>query len=497
MSSTDTRTVIVGAGPTGLLLAGDLAEAGVEVVLLERRPASDDNLTRAFAVHARTMEELDARGLADELIATGRQVRDLQLLGALRVSMEKLPTRFPFVLITPQYQVERLLERRALAAGARIVRGAEVVTLRQDADGVTLETAGGGEGGGSAETYRAAYVVGTDGVRSTVRRLIGMPFPGDTVLKSVILGDVRFADAPKEVLTVNANRHGLAFTVPFGDGYHRVIAWNSDPARQVSEDEPADPEELRQIMRSVLGTDFGMADARWTGRFHSDERQAPQYRAGRVLLAGDAAHVHSPAGGMGMNTGLQDAANLGWKLAAVLSGRVRGEAAEELLDSYQKERWPVGKAVLRTSGAIVRLALGVSHGGVLGAGRRLAVGGLLRTVGGVLPTRRGALRVSGVSFAYGGSADRKSLVGRRIPDLRLSGDRPRLYEALRGGRFVLVTADPSIAAAAGKPGDLLRVTAPAGSLPAGLLVRPDGYAAWSGTTPAGLREALARAGAAS
>jgi 2-polyprenyl-6-methoxyphenol hydroxylase-like FAD-dependent oxidoreductase len=491
MSTIESQVAVVGAGPAGLLLAGDLAEAGVDVLLLERRPDAETNLTRAFAVHARTLEELDARGLADELLTEGERVRTLQLLGTLRVSMGKLPTRFPFVLITPQYRVERLLERRALAAGVRIVRGAEVVALGQDADGVRLETAGPGDGAEPGDTYRAGYAVGTDGVRSAVRRLIGMPFPGDTVLKSVMLGDVRFADGPREVLTVNANRSGLAFLVPFGDGYHRVIGWNSDPERQLSEDDPADLEELRGVLKSVLGTDFGLRDARWTGRFHSDERQAPQYRAGRVLLAGDAAHVHSPAGGMGMNTGLQDAANLGWKLAAVAQGRVRGDAAEALLDSYQQERWPVGKMALRISGAIVRLALNAGGRGVVGAVRRNAVALALQAFGWALPTRQGALRISGLSIGYDGG-------GRRVPDLKLAGERPRLYEALRDGRFVLVTAQPSIAAEAAKPGQadgLVRVAAPAGGLTTSLLVRPDGYAAWSGETPAGLGAALARVGA--
>src|SRR3954467_15451877 len=208
----DMDVIVVGAGPTGLLLAGDLAAAGVSCTVLERR-VEESNLTRAFAVHARTLEELDARGLADELLATGTVVRGLRLFNRTRVDLGVLPGRFPFLLVTPQYEVERLLQQRAEKAGARIQQGAEVVAVAQDVRGVCVRLADG-------RTVRSAYLVGADGVRSRVREAVGIPFPGKAVLRSIILADVRLTEAPADVLTVNARRGCFAFVAPFGDGWY-------------------------------------------------------------------------------------------------------------------------------------------------------------------------------------------------------------------------------------------------------------------------------------
>src|SRR3954452_7429656 len=205
-----TDVVIVGAGPTGLLLAGDLAAAGVSVTVLERRPEHETNLTRAFAVHARTREVPAARGLADELLARGARVGQLQFLRRLRLGLGGLPSRYPFLLVTPQYEVEQLLERRAVAHGARIRPGVEMRDLRQDGEGVDVITTDG--------SVRARYVVGTDGVRSTVRRALGLPFPGRTVARSVLLADVRLAQQPSDVLAANADGETFGFLAPFGDG---------------------------------------------------------------------------------------------------------------------------------------------------------------------------------------------------------------------------------------------------------------------------------------
>src|ERR687884_906498 len=328
-----TEVLVVGAGPTGLMLAGDLARAGVDCTVLERR-AEESNLTRAFAVHARTLEMLDARGLADDLVTTGARVGALRVFGKLEVDLSRLPTRFPYVLVTPQYQTEGVLEERASALGAQIVRGAEGVGLRQDNDGVELDVR---YKDGTSGTQQAAYAVGADGVHSKVRQTLDLPFPGHSVVPSVMLADVQLGEAPEEVLTANAAGEGFSFLAPFGDGWYRVIAW--DRRRQLPDDAPLELEEIRDITQRVLGTDYGMHDPRWMSRFHSDERQVTHYRVGRVFLAGDAAHVHSPAGGQGMNTGLQDAANLGWKLAAT----VRGWAPPGLLDTYDDERHPAGR----------------------------------------------------------------------------------------------------------------------------------------------------------
>ncbi|MFI0356845.1 FAD-dependent monooxygenase [Actinomadura sp. 9N407] len=478
--------LIVGAGPTGLLLAGDLAAAGVRCTVLERRTA-ELNLTRAFAVHARTLEQLDARGVATELVRTGRRVPVLRVFGSITLNLSRLPGRFPYVLITPQYETERVLEERALDAGARIAWGTELVGLKQDAGGVDVQVK---DADGAERTLRAAYLVGADGARSTVRRLLGMPFPGRSVVRSVMLADVRLNDAPREVLTVGAVGDAFAFVAPFGDGWYRVIAWNRH--HQAPDSEPVHMDEIREVTRRALGTDHGMHDPRWTSRFHSDERQVPAYRKGRVLLAGDAAHVHSPAGGQGMNTGLQDAANLGWKLAADL----HGWAPPGLLDSYHDERHPVGQMVLRGSGALLRAALLEPR-----ALRAVRVA-VARVATGIGPVeRRLAGAVSGIDIRYPAPPGAHRMTGRRAPDVRLAGKRPRLYEALRDGRFVLVVAanDPAVTYLATKRwADRVHCAVAGGATRTTALVRPDGYIAWATdeTAPdrraAAIREALTR-----
>jgi 2-polyprenyl-6-methoxyphenol hydroxylase-like FAD-dependent oxidoreductase len=477
-----TDVLIAGAGPTGLLLAGDLARAGVMVTVLERRSGTS-NLTRAFAVHARTLEELDARGVADELVATGQRLASLRVFANVEVDLSRLPSRFDYLLVTPQYETERVLEERATALGAEIVHGAEVTELRQDADGVEVDVR---SPNGSVYTRRASYLVGADGVRSTVRRALGLPFSGKSAVMSVMLADVRLTETPDAVLTVNGVRDGFAFIAPFGDGWYRILAW--DRRRQLPDDAPVDLAEIKAITRKALGTDYGMHDPRWMSRFHSDERQAPHYRIGRVLLAGDAAHVHSPAGGQGMNTGLQDAANLGWKLAAV----IHGHAPDGLLDTYEAERHPVGRMVLRGSGALLRLALLRSR--ILRVLRNTGGRTLLR-VGPI--ARRIAGMVSGIGIGYPAPRGAHPLTGKRAPDLPLAGDGPaRLYTALRSGRFVLVTDAEGPTDRTETMTGTVDVVTPAAAGGATMLVRPDGYIAWAAdqadddTVAAAVRQAV-------
>ncbi|MDQ0813400.1 2-polyprenyl-6-methoxyphenol hydroxylase-like FAD-dependent oxidoreductase [Streptomyces sp. B3I7] len=465
------RVLVVGAGPTGLLLAGDLALAGVPVTLVEKRPRRISNLSRAFVLHARTLEHFDARGIADDIEATGRQLADIGLFGRLSVRLDELPSRFNHLLVVPQYEVEKVLLRRAEEAGVAFRYDTEVTGLAQDGDGVTLTVRGpGGEEEG--EPLRAEYAVGTDGMRSAVRQAVGLPFPGRSVIRSVVLADVRLGKEPENLLTVNANGDAFAFLAPFGDGYHRMIGWRR--GRDVADTAPLGLDEVKEITRLALGHDYDMRDARWMSRFHSDERQAPDYRVGRVFLAGDAAHVHTPAGGQGMNTGLQDAANLGWKLAAVL----HGHAGPGLLDTYQAERHPVGRAVLRSSGGIVRLAMAKRPW------TRALRAGLTTFLDHCGPARRRlAGQVTGIDHAYAAPRGAHRLTGRRVPDVALEGG-TRLYESLRGGRFVLVLPRGEETPGTAGREDRLAVRHWTSPRRTTLLVRPDGHTAWAADAPA-------------
>ncbi|MHA6621104.1 FAD-dependent monooxygenase [Pseudonocardia sp. DLS-67] len=471
MSQVD--VVVVGAGPAGLLLAGDLAAAGVRVTVLERR-LHESNLTRAFVVHARTLEQLDARGVADQLLGTGTRVDHFRLFGRVSVDLSPLPSRFPFMLVTPQYEVEKVLAERAQQAGVTTVRGADVRTVHQTADHVEVTYT---DPDGAERTVRAAYLVGADGHRSVVRGQLGLAFPGKSVAQSLVLADVRMTNPPTEQLTVDGNAAGFCFVVPFGDGWYRIIV--RDRRKELPDDAPVEPGEIEWVVQQVFGTDFGIHDPRWMSRFHSDERQAERYRVGRVFLVGDAAHVHSPAGGMGMNTGLQDAADLGWKLAAAVQGR----GGDRLLDTYQDERHPVGRMVLRMSGGLLRAAL-----------LRTRLARAIRNV--VIPAAFavppvGALvrmKQSGIGISYGRPRGAQRQVGTRAADVT-AADGTRLYEALRRGRFVLV-APAGFAVPDGVVAHVVPGTKTA------LLVRPDGYVAWAARTADGLQAALSHWGAA-
>jgi pentachlorophenol monooxygenase len=350
-----------------------------------------------------------------------------------------------------------------------VVRGATVTKLWQHDDGVVVRAA---TADGDRE-WKAAYVVGADGARSTVRDLVGLPFPGEVLLKSIVLADAHLAAPPESVVTVDAAEDCFAFLAPFGDGWFRVIVWD----RRHEDDDTFQPsaDVVRDVLRRTMGTDHGLGEIRWLTRFQSDERQVESYRAGRVFLAGDAAHVHSPAGGQGMNTGIQDAVNLGWKLAAVLGG-----ANPAVLDTYHEERHPVGRLVLRSSGATIRLMTVRSR-----AARFLRRRVLPFLLGRENVARKASGMFSGIGIRYGRRRGDHKLVGTRAPDVPLRGG--RLFEALRCGGFVLVLeAD---AAAVDSPARVERRT-DAGP---GLLVRPDGYVAWAGSTAiGGWRAALDR-----
>jgi 2-polyprenyl-6-methoxyphenol hydroxylase-like FAD-dependent oxidoreductase len=459
---TDSDVIVVGAGPTGLMLACELAMRGIRVRLVERR-ADTPNITRAFAVHARTLELLDSRGMAEDLLPHGVPIYEVAPAPGAVLDLRKLESRYPMLLIAPQSWTERVLEARATQLGAHIMRGAEVVGLNQDSDGATVDL-------GDGTALRTQYVVGCDGAHSAVRRLVGVDFVGKQYETHILLADVRIPHPPEEGLFARNSVEGVVLVVPFGDGWFRLIVWDR-LREQAPLDEPVTESEMRDAMVRIAGTDLGVNEMRWSSRFLSERRQARRYRVGRVFIAGDAAHVHSPLGGQGMNTGIGDAMNLGWKLAEA----VRGTAPAGLLDSYQAERHPVGTRVLRLTDAFNTLVLGRSA--LRRVFRRVAVTAILalppgrRIMGGLL---------SGIGIRYSRPRGAHRLVGRRMPDLDCG--RQRLFELLRAGRFVLLTnASNDASVDVELPGVACAVHG-ASTLPAAILVRPDGYVAWASDT---------------
>ncbi|MEU6715234.1 FAD-dependent monooxygenase [Nonomuraea sp. NPDC046802] len=307
---TDPDVIVVGAGPTGLMLATELAMRGITCRVLEQR-AHESNLTRAFGVHARTLELLDMRDLAGPLLDQGIKVEEIRpTFGptSIRLSMRHPESRYPFVLIVPQARTEALLAEHARDLGVEIVRGATVTGVRQDGS-VTIE------GPGGRRTERAQFVIGCDGAHSQVRQSLGVGFSGATYSTNILLADLRLADPDERAVRTFVGRDGVVLMPPFGDGWVRAVVW--DRRREnVPLDEPLGIEEVGESLSRLAGRDLGVREMRWSTRFRSERRQADAYRKGRVFLAGDAAHIHSPLGALGMNTGLQDAMNLGWKLAA-------------------------------------------------------------------------------------------------------------------------------------------------------------------------------------
>ncbi|WP_292975260.1 FAD-dependent monooxygenase [Mycobacterium sp.] len=456
--------LVVGAGPTGLTAAGDLARIGRSVTVLERWP-SVNPASRAFATMARTLEVLDARGIADGLLARAHKATGVTLFGGARLDLTHLESPYQFAMITPQTNVDQAIAAYAVAQGADVRRGEEVVGLEQDADGVSVTTRP--YQGGPEMRWRAQYLIGADGAHSTVRGLLGVDFPGKTVLSSIVLADVKLANGPTGGgLTLGSTRNEFAFLAPYdrheGDGrWYRAMVW--DRAHQVPDSEPVDRAEIVGILARAMKADLGLLEISWKSRFHCDERQVAQYRHGRVFLAGDAAHVHSPMGGQGMNTGIQDAANLAWKIDAALAG-----ADDAVLDSYQYERHPIGKRVLLQSGMIAR---GVTlHPRFARGVRNLLAPRMLR-----IPRLRDVVAGSfaGTTLRYPHRAGESALVGTRATQIPLIGD--RLTYLQREPGFVLVR---ECGRAAVGVTDLHQAErADAG--PA-VLVRPDGYIAWAG-----------------
>jgi 2-polyprenyl-6-methoxyphenol hydroxylase-like FAD-dependent oxidoreductase len=489
---TDHSVVIAGGGPTGLMLAGELALAGVDVAIVERRPNQDLPGSRAGGLQSRTIEVLDQRGIADRFLAEG-QVAQVAGFATIRLDISDFPTRHPYGLGLWQKHIERILAGWVAELQVPIHYGTEVTGFAQANAGVDITLSDGG-------SLRAEYLVGCDGGRSLVRKEAGIEFPGWDPTTSSLLAEVEMTDEPElGVRRTPSGTHALGkveYEVKDGAVVYKpggtVGVMLTEP--QVGSGEPT-LADLRELLVAVYGTDYGIHSPTWITRFTDVSRQAAAYRKGRILLAGDAAHVHSPVGGQGLNTGVQDAVNLGWKLAQV----VKGISPERMLDTYHDERHPVAARVIRNTMAQVALTRVDDRTEAL----RDSVSELLSMDE---PRRRFAAMMSGLDIHYD-LGEGHPLLGRRMPDVDLvtAGGQLRAFTLLHRARPVLLNL--------GEPGGFdigpwadrvqlvdARYNGPwelpalgAVSAPSAVVIRPDGHVAWVGDqTQAGLADALTK-----
>ncbi|MBP2336915.1 2-polyprenyl-6-methoxyphenol hydroxylase-like FAD-dependent oxidoreductase [Saccharothrix coeruleofusca] len=462
----DTEVVIVGAGPAGLLLAAELRRAGVATTVLERH-AERPGFCRGFTLNARALDLLARRGLDAPFLAEGWQVPQAAFSGLpVTLDLTGARTDHPYTLGIPQTRVEEVLEAHALELGADLRRGWELRALRQDADAVTA-TAATPDG---ERVLRAGYLVGCDGGRSTVRKQAGIAFPGTPATRFSLLGDVESADPDGLPLGVTTGPGGAVLVIP-RPGYVRVVV--DDPEPPEDRDTPVTLERLRSAVDAALGRRVELRAPRWLTRFGDAARLAERYRTGRVLLAGDAAHVHPPAGAIGVNAALDDAFNLGWKLAAA----VRGTAPAHLLDTYHDERHAAGVRLLASTRAQALL-------GTAGDGLRPVADLLTRLAEHPDGNRALAEVVTGLDTRYPApAAPEHPWLGRMAPDLVL-GTGTRLAQLLAPGRGVLLDLGDGTAAerAAGWADRVGIVTDRCPDHPdlRALLLRPDGHTAWVG-----------------
>jgi 2-polyprenyl-6-methoxyphenol hydroxylase-like FAD-dependent oxidoreductase len=480
MAMTEHAVTVAGAGPTGLMLAAELTLAGVDAVVVERRADQELDGSRAGGLHSRTIEVLDQRGIAERFLSAGEVMQVLRYAN-VPLDLSDFPTRHNYGLALWQSHFERILAGWVDELGVRILRGREVLGFAQDVGGVEVEVSGG-------PTLRAAYLVGCDGGRSVVRKAAGIDFPGLALSTSWMIAEVEMDEEPE----LGFRRDSL--------GQHAIGRRQEDEPirlvlteREVEHTGEPSLDELREALVGVYGTDFGLRSAAWISRFTDTTRQAASYRKGRVLLAGDAAHVHPPQGGQGLNIGVQDAVNLGWKLAQV----VDGTSPDSLLDTYHAERHPVGARVLRHTMAQVAVTTPDDRHEAL----RDDLAELLSMDE---PRRRFAGLLSGLAVHYD-LGEGHPLLGRRMPDLDLvTSEGPmRVFTSLHDARGVLLCFGEPVEYDLSQWSDRVRVITAAYdgewelpvlgpvAAPSAVLVRPDGYVAWVGEgTAAGLPEAL-------
>jgi 2-polyprenyl-6-methoxyphenol hydroxylase-like FAD-dependent oxidoreductase len=491
MAMTEHAVVIAGGGPTGLMLAGELALAGVDVAIVERRASQALPGSRAGGLHSRTIEIFDQRGIADRFLSEG-QVAQVAGFASVRLDISDFPTRHPYGLGLWQNHIERILAGWVRELSVPIHYGSEVLGFAQDDIGVDVALSDG-------QSLRVQYLVGCDGGRSLVRKTAGIEFPGWDATTSALIAQVEMAVEPElGIRRTAAGMHALGkveYEIRDGEVVYKAggtvgVMMTEEHVGPTTEPTLRD---LSEALIAVYGTDYGIHSPTWISRFTDMTRQAAAYRDGRVLLAGDAAHVHSPVGGQGLNTGVQDAVNLGWKLAQV----VHQTAPESLLDTYHGERHPVAARVLRNTMAQTAL---------MRADDRIEA--LRDTVSELLsmdePRKRFAAMMSGLDIHYD-LGEGHPLLGRRMPDLDLvTGDGPlRVFTLLRDARPVLLNlgepggfditprADRVQLIDAKYDGAWELPAIGAVTAPTAVLIRPDGYVAWVGDlTQPGLADAL-------
>jgi 3-(3-hydroxy-phenyl)propionate hydroxylase len=479
---TEHAVVIAGGGPTGMMLGAELALAGVDVAIVERRPNHVLDGSRAGGFHSRTIEVLDQRGVADRFLAEG-QVAQAMMIATTVLDISDFPTRHPYSLGIWQNKIERIMAAWISELPAHIYYGCEVTGFSQDAAGVDVELS-------DDQTLRAQYLVGCDGGRSVVRKAAGIEFPGLDPTRSNLIAEVQTTEEPPRGVRHDASGvHGLQ-TMEDGRTVRVVLT-----EKEIGSGSEPTLRDLSDALIAVYGTDFGVHSPTWISRFTDMTRQAAAYRAERVLLAGDSAHVHYPAGGQGLSLGVQDAVNLGWKLAQV----VNGTSSESLLDTYQAERHPVAARAIQHTIAQATLQRRDE--------RMQALVDLVSELATMdEPRKRLAGTISGLDIHYDLGEGHHPLLGRRMPDLDLAGaDGPlRVFELLHDARPVLLNLGQSdsidITAWAERvklidasyDGEWELPVLGAVAAPTAVLIRPDGYVAWVGDqTAAGLDTALA------
>lgn len=472
--------VIAGGGPTGLMSAGELALAGVDVAIVERRESQELAGSRAGGLHARTIEVFDQRGIADRFLSRG-QIGQVASFSLIPLDISDFPTRHNYGLALRQNHIEHIMADWVGELPVKFYRGLEVTGFAQDDTGVDVELSDG-------RSLRAKYLVGCDGGRSLIRKKAGIDFPGWEASTGYLIAEVEMADEP--AWGIRRGEKGVNALSKL-EGGKRVGVVLVEP--QVGKGDEPTLQDLRDALIAVYGTDFGVRNPTWLSRFTDMARQAASYRDRRVLLAGDAAHVHAPAGGQGLNIGVQDAVNLGWKLAQV----VKETSPESLLDTYHTERHPIGARVLRLTMAATALGRGDDRTEAL----RETMSELLRMDE---PRKRLAAELSGLGVHYD-LGEGHALLGRRMPDLDLiTANGPlRVFTLLHDARPVLLNLDEPcgfditpwasrVQLIDAKYSDawelpvLGRVTAPGA-----VMIRPDGYVAWVGDrAQRGLADAL-------